>query len=53
MAPLSRSQGRYGSSVDANRLAAVELTDSNGAHQRLGAYWADRPVIVVYLRHFG
>ena len=43
----------YGGRVDAHRLASVELTDATGATQRLGDFWAERPVIVVFLRHFG
>jgi hypothetical protein len=43
----------YGSAVDAQRLADVELTDSTGSRCRLGDFWAERPVAVVFLRHFG
>jgi hypothetical protein len=39
--------------VDANRLADVQLADSTGSMRRLGDFWADRPVAVVFLRHFG
>jgi hypothetical protein len=39
--------------VDAQRLADVHLADSTGAMKRLGDFWADRPVAVVFLRHFG
>jgi hypothetical protein len=39
--------------VDAARLADVQLTDSTGATRRLGDFWAERPVVVVFLRHFG
>jgi len=39
--------------VDASRLADVQLADSTGATQRLGDFWAERPVVVVFLRHFG
>jgi len=39
--------------VDASRLADVRLADSTGSIQRLGDFWAERPVAVVFLRHFG
>jgi hypothetical protein len=39
--------------VDLDRLAAVELADASGAPHRLGDFWAERPVILVFLRHFG
>jgi peroxiredoxin len=39
--------------MDAKQLAAVDLVDADGASHRLGDYWADRPVVVVFLRHFG
>jgi len=34
-------------------LADVQLADSTGTKRRLGDFWAERPVIVVFLRHFG
>jgi hypothetical protein len=39
--------------VDVRRLADLQLPDSTGAPRRLGDFWADRPVILVFLRHFG
>jgi hypothetical protein len=39
--------------VDLDQLSAVELDDADGGPHRLGAYWADRTVILVFLRHFG
>jgi len=39
--------------VDAQRLADVQLADSHGTMRRLGDFWAERPVVVVFLRHFG
>jgi hypothetical protein len=39
--------------VDVPALAGVELEDSTGEWHRLGDFWAERPVIVVFLRHFG
>jgi hypothetical protein len=34
-------------------LAGLELTDATGAPRRLGDYWAERPAVLVFLRHFG
>jgi hypothetical protein len=39
--------------VDVRQLADLELPDSTGQPRRLGDCWAERPVIVVFLRHFG
>jgi hypothetical protein len=39
--------------MDLATLSGVELTDSEGTPRRLGDFWAERPVIVVFLRHFG
>jgi peroxiredoxin len=40
-----------GMQVDA--LADVTLKDATGTPRRLGDYWAEKPVVVVFLRHFG
>jgi hypothetical protein len=39
--------------VDLGTLSSLELADSTGAPQQLGDFWAERPVILVFLRHFG
>ena len=39
--------------MDVRQLAELELPDSTGAPRRLGDFWAERPVILVFLRHFG
>jgi hypothetical protein len=39
--------------VDLPQLADLELLDSTGTPRRLGDFWAERPVILVFLRHFG
>ncbi len=39
--------------MDLPRLEAVELPDATGQPRRLGDFWAERPVILVFLRHFG
>jgi hypothetical protein len=40
-------------SVDVAALAELSLPDQSGAHHRLGDEWATRPVVLVFLRHFG
>jgi hypothetical protein len=35
------------------RLAGISLSDDRGQAVRLGAFWADRPVVFVFIRHFG
>jgi len=39
--------------MDAAALADVRLQDSHGTFRRLGDAWSDRPVVLVFLRHFG
>jgi len=39
--------------MDLPQLADLELPDSTGKPRRLGDFWAERPVILVFLRHFG
>jgi hypothetical protein len=39
--------------VDLDELGAVTLPDADGTPHPLGDYWADRVVILVFLRHFG
>jgi hypothetical protein len=39
--------------MDLERLADVDLVGADGNQYRLGDFWADRPVILVFLRHFG
>jgi len=34
-------------------LEALELPDATGEPRRLGDFWVERPVILVFLRHFG
>lgn len=35
------------------KLAGVVLPDSEGHEIQLGSLWADRPVVLVFLRHYG
>jgi hypothetical protein len=39
--------------MDLDRLADVSLEDADGNAHRLGDYWRDRKVALVFLRHFG
>ncbi len=39
--------------MDLRALEAVSLPDPDGKLRRLGDLWAEKPVIVVFLRHFG
>jgi hypothetical protein len=34
-------------------LADITLPDHNGDAVRLGDLWEDRPVVLVWLRHYG
>ena len=35
------------------RLANIELPDADGKKVRLGSLWADKPAVVIFLRHWG
>ena len=37
----------------AQKIAEIELPDSTGATHRLGDLWAEHPVALVWLRHYG
>lgn len=37
----------------ATRLRDLEALDTKGETVRLGDLWADRPVVLVFVRHFG
>jgi hypothetical protein len=39
--------------MDPTRLADLTLLDADERPVRLGALWADRPVVLVWIRHFG
>ena len=36
-----------------SQLAEVSLLDPNGAPIRLGTLWAEHPIILAMIRHFG
>lgn len=37
----------------ARKLAGIELEASTGESVRLGGLWANRPVVLAFIRHFG
>lgn len=39
--------------MDLGTLSDVKLADHSGTSHRLGDLWSDRPVVLVFLRHFG
>ena len=36
-----------------SKIGAVELDDWAGNRVRLDSLWAERPVVLVFIRHFG
>lgn len=41
------------SSGMARKLSRIELRDWQGVPQRLGDLWEERPIVLVFIRHFG
>jgi hypothetical protein len=39
--------------MDLQRLGSLELPDANALPRRLGDFWRDRRVVLVFTRHFG
>lgn len=39
--------------ADADAIADVVLEDADGREVVLGELWAERPAVVVFLRHYG
>jgi hypothetical protein len=37
----------------ARRLSRIELADSECVSRRIGDFWRDRPIVLVFVRHFG
>jgi hypothetical protein len=37
----------------ANKLSRIELPDWTGHTERLGSLWSERPIVLVFIRHFG
>jgi hypothetical protein len=50
--PLTRTISGMPSSFS-SRLAEISLPDAYGKQWRLGDFWAERPAVVVFLRHYG
>jgi hypothetical protein len=53
--PLGASRRRQQTRApdNADALAALVVQDVDGNDVRLGDLWADRPVVLVWLRHYG
>ena len=39
--------------MDATALGSLTLPAAGGTRHRLGDLWRERPVVLVFLRHFG
>lgn len=39
--------------MDLKKLSRLVLADAGGNARAMGEYWAGRPVVLVFLRHFG
>jgi hypothetical protein len=37
----------------ASRLSRIELSDWTGHRERLDTFWQERPIVLVFIRHFG
>ena len=37
----------------ASKLSGIELSDETGVRHRLGGFWQDRPIVLVFIRHVG
>ncbi len=48
-----RGPRSYAGAVDLDALAETKLADADGVMHRLGDTWRDRPIVLVFLRHFG
>ena len=50
---ISPKRQQTAAPANADALADVVLEDSAGAEVRLGDLWAERPAVLVFLRHYG
>jgi hypothetical protein len=50
---ISKTRGRTHPPARADSLADLTLPDHEGNPVRLGDLWADGPVVLVWLRHYG
>jgi len=39
--------------VDIDALGALRLPGADGVEHRVGDYWADTTIALIFLRHFG
>jgi hypothetical protein len=39
--------------MNARKLAGLQVLDPEGRQVRLGDFWQDRSVVLVFIRHFG
>jgi len=39
--------------MDLQRLSTLSLPDTSAAPRRLGEFWRERRVVLVFARHFG
>jgi hypothetical protein len=37
----------------ATKLSVIDLADWSGERRDLGTFWRDRPIVLVFIRHFG
>lgn len=37
----------------ASKLSGIELSDWAGDREELGSFWLERPIVLVFIRHFG
>lgn len=50
---ISKEKRRAHPPERADELAGIVLLDHDGREVRLGELWQDRPVALVWLRHYG
>jgi hypothetical protein len=36
-----------------SKLSGIELSDWRGDREQLGTFWKERPIVLVFIRHFG
>jgi prostamide/prostaglandin F2alpha synthase len=53
MSSESNARDRTDTAEHAEGLAEIVLDDVDGGQVRLGDLWADRPAVLVFLRHYG
>ena len=39
--------------LNVEALGSLQLSDSTGTPRKLGEFWAERPVVLAFARHFG